>query len=362
VPLVLLFVCCGGVGVVAVVARDSLSSKWAALFPKTSSVPTTEPSEPGPAPQPNPPKEVLDLSYIAADFNAAVIVHGKRIAKSPLLAEVPQEKLLADLIKATGVDPREVERAVILLEPTPGGNVLFLPAGIIRFAGPVDGKAILAKALKASEEATVDDKRYSRSKTEKMAKVPMAGYIADDRTLLIAPEPTLKKMLTARDAKSPLLDHLRKIDLDSDVIATLAMEPIRPMVGEFLKQSKDQVPPSLAGVLTLHERLKFATVSVNLDGDRLVQIVLEAVDEESATILNNVVMQGRNMANLMYPDLRKQFTGQLPPNLVEPVTGVTDQLLDGLSVSRNGTQVIVTLKTPRGLGDLIGKLVPLLPK
>jgi hypothetical protein len=305
-------------------------------------------------------KDSLDLSYIAADFNVTVIMHGQRIAKSPLLMALPQEEMLAEMIKETGIDPRKVERAILLLEPTPGGNVLFFPGGIIRFVGPVDGKAILAKALKDTEDATAGGKTYSKSKTEMMAKVPIAGYVANDRTILIAPEPTLKKMLTAGKAKSPLIDHLRRIDLDSDVIVTFAMEPVRPMVGELLKQAKDQVPPPLTEVTNLHERLNFATLSVNLSGETLLKLVLDAKNEESATALKDLVTQGRNFAQLIYPEVRKKLAAQAPPGVMPPITAVTDQMLDGITVSQNGAQVVVNLKTPKGLAELPAKLLPLL--
>jgi hypothetical protein len=370
---------------VAFVLRDSIGKLT--HFAKSADAPTTASAEKPPGSKPedsspkdrppednppkgNPPKEKapgdgaprngLDVSYIAADFNVAVIVHGKRIARAPLLGTLPQEELLAEMIKETGVDPRKVERAILLLEPTPGGNVLFLPGGIIRFAEPVDGKAILAKVLGEAEDGAIAGKIYAKSKKEMMAKVPIAGFVADDRTLLIAPEPTLKKMLTADAAKSPLLDQLQRVELDSDVIATFAMEPVRPLVGEFLKQSKDQIPPAFADVTTLQDRVKFATLSVNLNGDPLAKLVLDAVDEQSATVLNNLAIQGRNLGQLMYPDLRKKLVSQAPLGVAQPVTAVTDQILDGLTVSKNGTQVVVSLKTPKGLADLPAKLMPLL--
>src|SRR5207244_13299305 len=54
----------------------------------------------------------LDLSYIAADFNAAAVLHPRRILKSPLARAVP-DAILDEMVRESGIDPRKVEQAIV---------------------------------------------------------------------------------------------------------------------------------------------------------------------------------------------------------------------------------------------------------
>ena len=71
-----------------------------------------------------------DVSLVAGSFNGAAIIHPRRLLGTPALAALPQDRLLASAA-LVGADPRTVERVLVLLDPFPGGNVAFLPAGIV---------------------------------------------------------------------------------------------------------------------------------------------------------------------------------------------------------------------------------------
>jgi WD40 repeat protein len=58
------------------------------------------------------------LKYIAADFNAAVILHPQRLLKSPLLAGLPLHEL-QHMTEESGIDPGKLERVILLLDPAP---------------------------------------------------------------------------------------------------------------------------------------------------------------------------------------------------------------------------------------------------
>jgi hypothetical protein len=338
--------------------------------------------------QPGPSAKPLDVSFIAPEFTSGVIVHPARLAKAPLLTRVPQDELLAPLLKEMGIDPRKIEQAILLIEPFPGGEVLYSPAGIIRFAEPVDGKQLLSKALPDLTEVTSGDQKYFNSKQE-IAKLPISAYIADDRTLLIAPEPTLKKMLAAKEGKGSLVERFRHAELNNDIIAVFVMEPetVRQTVGKILDDVKKMgLPPEFAELANLHERVKSATLTLNLSGESLVKIVLEGTNEESAAALEKMLRTALDTGKKEYLEARKKLQAQLkelppdlaakgvaldrttmlavelkhlPPDVVEAIFTVADQVVDGLSVSKDGVRVSVTLPTPKGLDHLAEKIAPL---
>jgi predicted Zn finger-like uncharacterized protein len=351
-----------GVGAVVLLYGAVLTLAAAGLFDKKADT--------GPLVRNNrPAKEKLDLSYIAADFNGAAIIHPARLLKSPLLAKVPKDKLdkmAADMEKEVGFDPRKVERVVLLLEPFPENNVMASPAGIIRFADPVDGKKILGKVLGQMGTATFKKKDYYRSTTWQMARVPVAGYVADDRTILLAPEPTLRKMLLANAPKSPLLDGLRDIDLDNDIVALFCMDQgqqpaskmtVRQAAGMTLNEAKANLPPQLAAITTVPDRLKSVTLALNLSGDTLLKVVLEGKDKESADVFEKLVNEGLKMVRQGYKEVSGMLMAMAPPDLAGSLDKVAKDLLDGITTSKDGPRLTVSVKMPRGLDRLAAKLI-----
>jgi hypothetical protein len=327
----------------------------------------------------NPPAgKGLDVAYIPANFNAAIVIHPARLlqSKSPLLPPAQtQEMLLGEAIQATGIDPRQIERAVLLIEPFPGGpppvgppgkapnpkgrpnppggsNVLFFPAGIVRFAEPMDGNKILSGVLKEVETGQAGGKSYFRSKTEKMAQVPLAGFVVDPQTILLAPEPTLKKMLTARNIRSPLIDRLRQLDLDHDITGIFVVGQLKPALAE-LKKQKD-IPPQFAGLKDLDRNLEAISFTLDLNGDNLLQLVLHGPNDAAAQSLEQLARNALSMGQLMYggmkADMQKQLSKELPPEVSSKLLRLTDQIeKGGIEVTRQGKQVSVTLKKPRDL-------------
>ncbi|HEY7311291.1 MAG TPA: hypothetical protein VH643_18160 [Gemmataceae bacterium] len=238
------------------------------------------------------------------------------------------------------------------LQPGFDRSVAFSLAGILHFRKPVDGKKILGGMLKELEEARAADKIYYRSKTKEMARVPLAGHVANERTILLAPEPTLKKMLAVRNVNSPLIDRLRKLDLDHDVSGVFVLGPFRLVVAELAKNPN--IPPPLAGVKTLDKDLDAATLFLDLNGSKLLEIVLDGTNEASANSLEQLVKAALDMGKQMYGGskdmFQKEAAKELPPDLAPKLLRAADQLAnDGIKVTKRGKQVHVTVDKPKGL-------------
>lgn len=243
--------------------------------------------------------------------------------------------------------------------PAPGGepastgsNVLFFPAGILRFTEPIDGKTVLGGSLKQMEEANAAGKTYYRSKTEKMAQVPLAGFVADDRTILLAPEPTLKKMLAAQNVNSPLLDRLRGLNLDHDVTGVFVVGPYRAALAELKKQP--DIPPQLGNAKSLDSDLEAVTFTVDTNKDDLLQIVLLGTNDAAAGRLEQLVKSALDMGKQMYgmlrPEMEKGAAKDLPPELAPKLMRLADQIdKGGIRAIREGKRVTVTLEKPKDL-------------
>ena len=304
----------------------------------------------------------MDVSCIAADFNAALIVHPRRLLQSPSLAALPQDELGAAVVRKWGVDPRSIDRAVVLMDPLPGGKTLFFGGAILRFAEAVDGKKQLARSMQGVEEVNFNGKKYYKSKGKEavIAGIRMCGYVADERTIVIAPEPMLRKMIVADDTRSPLIDRLRSADLDQDVVAVFLLEPFRALARERVKSLKSNLPAELAALTTLPDRLQSMTVSLNLTGATFLKVDLEANSEESGRVVLDLAHAGQGMARSVYPNVRQALKAQVPNDLATSIFAVADGALDGIRVQQDGSHVLISLKAPPGLAELPGKIAPLL--
>jgi hypothetical protein len=276
-----------------------------------------------------------------------------------MASATPDQKNPADFARfLNSFKPRKPTNAPM---PPPGppdqpasgeSNVLFFPAGILRFTEATDGKKVLGGSLKEMEEAQASGKTYYRSKSEKMAQVPLAGFVANDRTILLAPEPTLKKMLAAQNANSPLLDRLRGLDLDHDITGVFVVGPYKVALAE-LKNQPD-VPPQLGGLKSLDRDLDAVTFTLDANKDSLLQIALHGTTDGAAAsleqLVNSALDMGKQMYGMIRPEMEKNLAKDLPPGVAPKLMRLADQLdKGGIRVTREGKRVTITVEKPKDL-------------
>jgi hypothetical protein len=300
-------------------------------------------------------KRALDLKYIPDDASAAVVVHPRRMLQSPLAAAALPPAAADEMVKELGVKPEQVEQVILLLHGRPPAGDEFAqssPGAILRFAEPIDGKQLLTRLLKGLREESHEGKTYYRSSTgEALLGLPLAGALPDARTVLLAPEPTLRKMLAADSGgKSPLLDRLRQMDTTDDVTGIVLVEPYRDLLKAVAAPLKAQLPANLADAATLPDRLIAVTAVMNLNDKTLLKVSLDSDSKESVEALDDLAFKALNWARKVYPDFRPTLMGQIPAALVQPALAIADQLYGGLQVAKEGKRLVVRLDKPEGLG------------
>ena len=331
-------------------------------------------------PDNNVPANVLDVSFIHSDFNAAFVFQPARIVQSssPLLPSREERNRLIDQgIQATGIDFSKVGQFIVVLGPTPPAQprprsnsprprpgmrppapparpeadepAPFVGAAILRFTEPVDDMAIMVKALRQMDRVEAGGKTYYRSKTEKQDGQPLAGHYDGNRTVLLGPEPLLRKMLTAKNAVSPLGEKLREFGLEHDLFGVFLVEPIRSMLKDLAQSPTTQ--KQFPTAKTLNEDLNVVRLTANLDGDKLMRIILEGKDDAAAKNLEELADGVLNLGKVMYPQIKPIIQKETSPESAASVIKVTDQFLkkEGITVTREGNTVFVTLNKPKDL-------------
>jgi hypothetical protein len=238
--------------------------------------------------------------------------------------------------------------------PAPGAlpaELTPLPGAIVRFADPVDGKQILTRLLKGLREERREGKTYYRSSSgETILDQPLAGAVPDRRTVLVAPEPILLKMLSAGTggARGPLLDRLRQSDGTDEITGILVVEPDRKLLKAVAGQFKELLPEKLADAASLPDRLVAVKATVNLRDRSLLTVSLEADSDKSVADLDDLALEGLTWVRKVYPNFRPTLLRRIPAEVVQPVLAVVDQVFGGIHVGKEGKRLIVRLDKPNG--------------
>jgi len=322
----------------------------------------------------------LDVSFIPEDCFAIAIVHPKRIVDSALgkeLLEDVTEEMFADMSENSGVDFRKVEEMSALTisrELTDERNESPADEGFIyRFAEPIAEKEFLSKMFRyidfADEQATHEGQEYYRGyydfrppalseqeeeepqDTEKSADY--AVHFPDERTVVFSSsEATLKKMLSASDAKSDLVERLRRLDADNDLIIIASTEGAGDMFDVLVEELDRVLPPVMIGLLRVPDLGSTATLTVDLRGDPVAELILEANDAESAAELKKLAENLLAVGKSFFNDGREKILENAPPGVGQPLVELIEEAFEKVTIAQDGQKVTATLARPEALAKL----------
>ncbi|NQT37042.1 MAG: DUF1559 domain-containing protein [Planctomycetes bacterium] len=313
----------------------------------------------------------VDLTYLCDDFAMAIVVNPRQIARSSLLATLPQDELLEEMIKDMQFDPRDIGRlTVFVADGSKSREAARASTGVIfQFGKSVDAEEVLRKMLGDDvTEGTFEGKDYLRRgnseiSAEYRSEVPvMTGYLADDRTIVFAEETRLKRMLSVKRAAGPLADRLRDVEPSKDVTMVVCLDSLRGAIKEASGEISRGMPPFLAPLLKAPDLVETATLTLDLSGNTLVEIVLEAQDAKSAEELEPILSTGLGFVRKFYPDARAEIIENAGPVVTEEMLELADDVVKGISVEKKGDRVVVQLKRPQALDDLPRMLKPAMAK
>jgi hypothetical protein len=292
-----------------------------------------------------------EAKHVAPGFCAAVVIDPARLDKSATAAGLTVGDLWKLVEQFTGADAKSFERVTVLIEPFPGGNVAFFPAFVLRYPAGTDARKQLPKVLGEVKESTANGVTYHRSTKYQMAKTEMAGYAIDERTLLVAPWPTLEPMLKpvggAKDR--PLGAELAKPALTGDVVLIVTPAPFLAKVAEIEKKSGQPTDdPTWTAVRPVLEKTTAITVALDFGTDQLIRAEFRCTDDAAAGAVHAALKQQLAKAKEAYPDARKGLEQQIPP-AAKPLLAALDELVNDHKLTRDGSTVVLTAARPKEL-------------
>ena len=312
-------------------------------------------SSEGQSPQENAVAQAFDVSFIPSDFCAAVVIHPSRIAKSDVADKLPIDDLAQKFVALAGFDFRDIEQLEVFVDPMPGGNIIFFPAGVVRFSKDMDVQETLSPKCQNLKKVSFGEKSYWSTTTGAMGGVPLCIYAVDDRTFVVGPEITLQQMLTVGKVESPLTDRLEKVDLDNDIVLVFAFEPIRATFSQmFGEANSNKFPPSVKPLLSVPQDAKSLTLELNLSDESLLTLTAEPNEDAEAEARLEVAA---NHVHGLVKDIHAGAASQLQKKF-PPAADLVQRLVDGVNVVKENGQIVIRIKRPDDLLETAQKLAP----
>ena len=322
--------------------------------------------------------------------------------------KVKEDKIFAGLQDEAGFDPRTLEQAIVLVDfrtvskaaaslmntgppgggpgpknerrddkepdscadeepsapdgkngdgPPEKGSINSGPAGsfILRFSKPVDEKAVVKAA--AAEEAGPDGviRHLAKKQPGKAYYSSRAGnsiaFLDGGKTVLMAEEAVLKKMLKAKDAQTPLTKRLASLGAEHDVIVAAAgpgFERSAMLLKGFLKLTMPRpyqdVPDHVGGMKSL-------ALALNLSKDPMLSVVFELADEDSASGLVTIANK-RALPQLSQLFEMAKAKAKGGDDLERQLVTIAGELMSGLKIGSESRHAIVSLNRPSSTPQL----------
>ena len=291
--------------------------------------------------------------YFPKGAAVAVVIQPRRLLESELISELPLEEPLAKIEDRSGLDPKSIERVVLAIAPPAEIDGRREPdfAVIVSFTEPVDLRVVLEKAgFRGNlEEKSHNDASYLVTEPRGPGRAPIAALALDDDSYVLTPEPLLHEILERNAIEGPLAAQLAKTNLTHEFVLVGTMEGQDSLLEQLSAIAQSgEVPPMLAPLLSVPQKLLAVTLTIGLSGENLLAVKLDARDEEGGKLLKSLADLGKTSLEGLYEQQKPQLAAQ------PPLAELAEKLIAGLNVSHEGTQVRFEVKTPPG-GDVIAK-------
>lgn len=234
------------------------------------------------------------------------------------------------------------------------------PAVILRLSAPIDQKAFLETVTPTHVEFGPMGRKETKEKLTTQVVAghtvhstsvgPSFAFLDGGKTVLVGSRLNLSRMFDAKAADSPLIRRLKSISKNHDYIAAIAGEPVQQALIEVRKNVPvDELPGPFRPLPDLLVGSKSLAMTVNITKDPMLSLILESGDEKSASGLVDVINKtGLPMLKAQYDRMKSKESSN--PEAA-PYFKIADELIAGLSVKSEKTDVVLELKRPASMNE-----------
>ncbi len=308
----------------------------------------------------------LKLQYLAPGSAAVVAARPQQLLTCETATMLPIEVLSAAALKEFGFDPVNITQVVISVTPPLLGPPLY--SATITLDEPIEIASLPQKIIAHTKPAEHNGRTYLRSQHPFL---PSFGW-ADEHTLLIAPEVTLKQLLSQETpAVSPIANKLTLLGGHDDLITVVDLEALRGLIQMGLAQAADQAPAEVQPFLAIPTLLKSIHLRANLSGAGPWELVAQANSEADAEKIAALIDEGVQIFSFRMGEQAEEMLAS--KDSVEQAMGkylqrITPQWAEQMKPVRKGNQFTVFYANPNDqnaglssmavIGVLVGLLLP----
>ncbi|MCA9230040.1 MAG: DUF1559 domain-containing protein [Planctomycetales bacterium] len=239
------------------------------------------------------PTEPLNLDYVFPNAAGVIALRPRQLLTSQALQMLPIEVVSAAGLQQLGFDPVDLTQIVISATPPLAGP--FEYAAVVQLAKPIDLSSLSEELIGHTAPSVLDGKPYLKSKHPMLPSL----YWAAEKTLLIAPDATLQQLLKAnRDSDVSSEDALLPPASPGDVLISLDLDKLRPVIQMGLFQAMQKAPPTAQPFLEIPNRLKRIDAKFTVSGAGPCDLSAEANNSADADRISELI----DLALQMYAD------------------------------------------------------------
>ncbi|HLA85538.1 MAG TPA: DUF1559 domain-containing protein [Thermoguttaceae bacterium] len=291
----------------------------------------------------------LDVSYVVPDAVFGAVIYPSRILNAPVVRMNPMLGMMTgELKKNLGFDATEIEQLLVVVDmPRPGKAP---GAGmVLRLSQPRDIKTVLPSLRERTSEATIEGKPYLRANNAANASL----YMPDDRTLLVADDAMLQKMVANRShpVKGTLSAVLGRYDGTNDALAILLIKSLRPMLNAEITK-KGLPPPELAELTKLPNLIDTFGLKASLSGQGSMTLSARCPDEASAVELEKIINDLLTMAKQKMSERMAAMPAGANPQqaaMAQQMAQASQKMIDMFRPVRKGNRIEVAQEGQGGV-------------
>ena len=274
------------------------------------------------------------------------------------MADKLKDEKVAGAIRSFGIDPRDIEQIVVPigLEENQSGPPKLTAFLITRFTHDVDAKDVLRKL---GVNDPIDEVQFAgKTCLDLGAGHNGLAYVPSKDTIVLASKENMGKVLAAANPSGPLYERFKNAAAEKDLVAVADFEK-RPGLEKQIDALKKESPPVLQDYLEAVKTLRQGSIALDLTGDSLLQIVLDAKDAAAADAVEGLFQDGKKMLGGLLAGSKQNASKEARTEYAEAFK-LGDEAIDSIRVAKRAAQVTVTVKRPDGLdraGPLVDKII-----
>jgi type II secretory pathway pseudopilin PulG len=248
----------------------------------------------------------FDLTYISPQAVVVAAFRPKQILTSPATSLMPVEVVSAAGLQYLGTDPVDIDQMTIFTELPAGGPPNY--GIVVKFARPFELTSIPERLRAHAQPGKIDDRTYLESTQPALPSM----YSPDDRTLVIAPDLMLRRMLNPAPgaASGKLIERLRDLPAGDDIYLASDVAAFRPLIALSIANAP-KIPDEVRPYVEMPNLIECAELSINLTHDAVSQLIIHANDEASA---DKLVAQAKTAGEMWQDKIIEQMRGEVAKN------------------------------------------------